>query len=116
MAFHKFKRNALPKKIILRGKEKFDFIFKNGSSLKGRNITILFVESQTEKVGFVVSKRIKGAVQRNYYKRILREIYRQNKEKFPIQKELILIAKGREKNVAILRGEILNLLKKEFNI
>lgn len=107
--------NKLPKKDILRGKAKFDFIFRHGTSINGRNVTILFVNSNSKKIGFVVSKRVKNAVHRNYFKRILREIYRLNKEKFPEQKEVLLIAKGKEKNFSILQQEIIDLLKNEFN-
>jgi len=106
----------LSKKSILRGREKFDNIFRNGKLISGKNVNIIFLDSDDTAIGFVVSKKVKNAIQRNYFKRVLREIYRLNKVHFPVKKEMILIAKGKERRLTTLQQEVLILLKLNFNI
>ena len=45
--------------------------------------TIYFKAAPDQKVGFAVSRKIKGIVKRNTAKRKLRELYRKNKGLFP---------------------------------
>ncbi|MFZ5516274.1 MAG: ribonuclease P protein component [Candidatus Zhuqueibacterota bacterium] len=116
MIVNKESNNKLSKKNILKGKEKFDAIFKFGKLISGKNINIIFLDSEVALIGFVVSRKVKNAIQRNYFKRVLREIYRLNKIHFPENKEMVLIAKGKEQSLATLQQEVLNLLKTNFNI
>lgn len=102
----------LKKKEILRGNEKFNSIFKNGDKLSGHFVSIFYLRSESRKIGFVVAKKVKTAVMRNRFKRILREIYRLNKDKFPEKLEIILYAKGTNDNFSILQKEIAQLLNK----
>ena len=102
----------LPKKEILRGRGNFDYIFKKGKSISSDHTIILYIESQEKKAGFVVSKKVKKAVQRNRFKRLLREIYRLNKFLFPDKYYYVLLAKGTSDNFHILKDEILALIKK----
>jgi len=76
---------SFPKKERLCKKKEFDLVFSN----KGKALHYSFLKAQyifikTEKpeikVAFTVpSKKHKKAVNRNYLKRIMREIYRKNK-------------------------------------
>ncbi|HNR50953.1 MAG: Ribonuclease P protein component [Deltaproteobacteria bacterium ADurb.BinA179] len=50
------------------------------------------------RIGITVSKRIGTAVKRNSVKRLLREIYRRNKEIFPPGYDVVLIARKQDKN------------------
>ena len=102
----------LPKKEILRGRGKFDYIFKEGKSISGDHTIIVYIETHEKKVGFVVSKKVKKAVQRNRFKRLLREIYRLNKFLFPDKYNYVLLAKGTSDNFNILKDEIVALIKK----
>jgi ribonuclease P protein component len=102
----------LPKTEILRGKENFDLIFKKRKTVSGNLVSIIYRNAETRKIGFVVSKKVKKAVVRNRYKRLLREIYRLNKDKFPEKGHIILIAKGVIDNFDVLKSEILELLNK----
>lgn len=50
------------------------------------------------RIGITVSKRIGTAVRRNSVKRLLREVYRRNKEIFPPGYDFVLIARKQDRN------------------
>jgi ribonuclease P protein component len=105
-------RFNLPKDEILRGRENFNQVFKRGQKFTGNNITIFYLEADSKKIGFVVSRKIRKAVVRNRYKRLLREIYRLNKEKFPEKGHIILFARGISDNFRLLQNEIIDIIAK----
>jgi len=74
------RRNRLPRSNILRGKDSFDILFKNGIRIAGEQIDLRYVTRDTPKsnvlTAFVVGKKMGNAVERNRYKRLLREAYR----------------------------------------
>jgi len=102
----------LPKDEILRGRETFDQVFERGEKLTGKNVSIFYCQAESRKIGFVVSKRVKKAVNRNRYKRLLREIYRLNKDSFPEKGHIILLARGTSDDFWLLQSEILGILNK----
>lgn len=77
------KRQTLKKKEIIRGHRSFEVILQEGKKFKGKVITVFFIETGEKKVGFLVSRRYKKAVQRNKIKRRMREVYRKTKDFFP---------------------------------
>ena len=74
-----------PKKEKLKSKTTIDLLFSEGKSVSKYPLRLVYVEnkeSNTElmKMGVSVSKKyFKKAVDRNYFKRVLRETYRLNK-------------------------------------
>lgn len=73
-----------PKNEKLKSKNTIDLLFSEGKSVSKYPLRLVFVENPTEsellKFGVSVSKRyFKKAVDRNYFKRLLRECYRLNK-------------------------------------
>jgi len=72
-----------PKTEKLKSKKTIESLFTEGKSVAQFPLRIVYVplENETEnKVGASVSKKyFKKAVDRNYYKRVLRECYRLNK-------------------------------------
>jgi len=102
----------LPKNEILRGRANFNNVFKNGEWISGKYSSVLYVESDSRKIGFVVSKNIKKAVIRNRQKRLLREIYRLNKTRFPEFFHVVLLSKGLTDDFFLLQKDILKLLDK----
>jgi len=102
----------LRKNEILRGRISFENIFKYGEWISGKYCSVLHLKSDSSKVGFVVSKIIKKAVTRNRQKRLLREIYRLNKKKFPESFHIVLLAKGLTDDFLLLEKEVLLLIKK----
>jgi ribonuclease P protein component len=74
-----------PKHEKLKSKTTIDLLFSDGNSVSKFPLRLVYVENKEEnaeiiKMGVSVSKKyFKKAVDRNYYKRILRETYRLNK-------------------------------------
>src|SRR5690606_27339003 len=69
----------------LKGKNIIDLLFSQGNSVAKYPLRLVYVpivtdDQQKIKIGVSVPKKhFKKAVDRNYYKRVLRECYRQNK-------------------------------------
>jgi ribonuclease P protein component len=74
-----------PKHEKLKSKTTIDLLFSDGNSVSKFPLRLVYVENKEEnaeliKMGVSVSKKyFKKAVDRNYYKRVLRETYRLNK-------------------------------------
>jgi ribonuclease P protein component len=74
-----------PKHEKLKSKTTIDLLFSEGNSVSKFPLRLVYVENTEEnaeliKMGVSVSKKyFKKAVDRNYYKRVLRETYRLNK-------------------------------------
>ena len=81
-AFGLSKEN-LPKSEILRSNQEFNEVLRSEKWFHCPWFTIYRKEGPERKVGFAVSKRIKGIVRRNAAKRRLRELYRRNRDHFP---------------------------------
>lgn len=75
-----------PKHEKLKSKKQIDLLFSDGKSVSKYPLRLVFVPMKLEndekiKLGVSVSKKyFKKAVDRNYYKRLLRECYRLNKK------------------------------------
>ncbi|WP_325202746.1 ribonuclease P protein component [Flavobacterium sp.] len=78
-------RNTYPKHEKLKSKTTIDLLFSEGKSVSKYPLRLVFVPTTLEneerlKMGVSVSKKyFKKAVDRNYFKRVLRETYRLNK-------------------------------------
>ena len=73
-----------PKTEKLKSKTTIDLLFSEGKSVSKYPLRLVYVENPSDdevlKFGVSVSKKyFKKAVDRNYYKRVLRECYRLNK-------------------------------------
>ncbi len=79
-------RFTYPKHEKLKSKKTIDLLFSGGKSVSKYPLRLVFVPVELEndekiKFGVSVSKKyFKKAVDRNYYKRLLRECYRLNKK------------------------------------
>ena len=74
-----------PKQEKLKSKTTIDLLFSEGNSVSKYPLRLVYVENKEPnaelmKIGVSVSKKyFKKAVDRNYFKRVLRETYRLNK-------------------------------------
>jgi len=60
----------------LKKEKDFDFVFKKGKRVFSSNLTLIYIESESLKVGYAVGKKHGSSVKRNRIKRILRESFR----------------------------------------
>lgn len=73
-----------PKSQKLKSKKTIDILFSEGKTVVKYPLRLVFIENENQeenlKIGVSVSKKyFKKAVERNYFKRVLRECYRLNK-------------------------------------
>ena len=77
---------SYPKTEKLKSKKMIDLLFTEGKSVSQYPLRLVYVKQDFEenvplKIGVSVSKKyFKNAVDRNYFKRVLRESYRLNKQ------------------------------------
>ena len=77
--------NSYPKTEKLKSKKTIDLLFSEGKSVSKYPLRLVYIaqefdENLSLKMGVSVSKKhFKNAVDRNYFKRVLRECYRLNK-------------------------------------
>lgn len=97
-------RLTFQKKERLCSKNTFSFLFENGSSLRAGAISVYYSFDVPEElvkspvtVAFAVPKRhIKNAVNRNYVKRRMREVFRHKKP------EIVEFLSSRQSNLILL--------------
>ncbi|WP_027339683.1 ribonuclease P protein component [Halonatronum saccharophilum] len=81
-----------------RLKKTYEFkrVYKYGNSTADRLIVLYVLKKKNDnmrRVGYSVSKKIGKAVVRNKVKRLLREVYRNNKDKIESGLDLVIIAR-----------------------
>lgn len=86
------KANTLKKNEILRGQKSIRSVLRNGNRVRGKYITLYFLESEKKRFAVFVRKVSGGAVQRNKIKRWIREIYRKNKSEISGIFDIIIIS------------------------
>lgn len=103
----------------MRLKKRWEFLRaqKLGRALKGANMMLLGLHSEqkTSRLGIVATKRLGNAVARNRFKRVTREVFRQNYAAVPQNLDVVVIARRRAAlalNYKQARSEMLSLLKK----
>ena len=83
------------KKEVLRKKDDFDRIYKNGRSLGERYVVIFFQRNNLgyNRTAFLASKKVGNSVQRNRAKRLMKESFRLLQEEIKIGYDFIIIAR-----------------------
>lgn len=83
---------AFPKHERITTKKEYQDIFERGARISGPFMKIHYTFGEKErKIGIIISRRIKGSIKRNRYKRILREAYRTNKEAIPSDMKIVVV-------------------------
>ena len=85
----------LSKNLRMKSNTQFNYIFKNGKTLKNSKLLIFYSQNKTKtsKFGIVVSKKIGNSVTRNKIKRLIRESIRQNINNFKNTYNYIFVAR-----------------------
>lgn len=60
----------------LKENSAFQYVYRRGKSQANKELVLLFVRQGKLRIGFSISKKLGGAVQRNHIKRLLRESIR----------------------------------------
>lgn len=88
----------------LKKNKDFQTVYKNGSSYANRNFVMYIVGNQTEKnrLGISVSKKIGNSVIRHRIKRLVKECYRLHEERFNYGFDIVIIARKSAKAINYL--------------
>jgi len=105
--------NKIYKSEHLREKKLFQILLKHKKKKNGQNFIIYFLpgKTKTSKFAVSVSKKIGNSVQRNYYKRIIREIYRTHKNLIEFPYLILFILKKPPNSFKEAEDEIVEFFK-----
>ncbi len=78
------KKEGLPRSEILKKGEVINLVLREGEWVGCRYFAIYFLKANERKVAFAASKKIRIKAKKNRAKRLMRELYRKNKEAFPV--------------------------------
>ncbi len=98
----------------LRGKE-FEEAFKNSKKYFGQYIVLFVSNYPGKKVGFVASKKVGDAVDRNRAKRVMREAFMKVETFVSPEKSYILVARNsiNRKKMQDVLNDLTRILRKE---
>ena len=97
----------------LKKEKDFNLLFNKGKRVFSSNLTMLYIDAPSLKVGFAVSKKHGGSVKRNRIKRLLRESFRSFIPEIGQNFFFVFIPKvNKEYNFADIKENMGHLLKK----
>lgn len=103
--------------IRIKSKIEFEDLIKNGEKIGNSYFVIYYKERKKRfsRFGISLSKHFGNAVKRNKYKRILREIIRNNQKKFKKTQDYIIIMKKTcdSLDYKVIENKLLALLLQE---
>ena len=77
----------------------FQRVYRQGKSVAGRHAVLYYFERNAEsgdegpRLGVSVSKKVGGAVVRNQVKRVLKEVFRENRDRIAANYDYVIIAR-----------------------
>jgi len=79
----------------LKNKREFDNVYRNGSKIVKLNLVVLYLPSDLRfnRLGVVVSGRVGKSVVRNRIKRLIKEIFRLNRQKLHNNYDIVVIGR-----------------------
>ena len=84
---------TLPRGERLRRSADFQAVFQHGSRLEGPTFVALWRPAAGRRVGFAVSRQLRGAVRRNRARRRVREAYRRVRTLMAADVEMVVVAR-----------------------
>jgi ribonuclease P protein component len=84
---------TLPRGERLRRAADFQAVFQHGNRLERPAFVALWRRAETRRVGFAVSRQLRGAAQRNRVRRRVREAYRQVRAQFAGDVAVVIVAR-----------------------
>lgn len=84
-----------PPSLRLRRRAEFQRVQSRGRRIHTPHFLIILLPrpDQGQKLGITVTKKVGTAVQRNRVKRLVREVFRRHRQRFPEGAEMVVIAK-----------------------
>lgn len=107
----------MKKKNRIKKNEDFQKVFKHGKSMANRQFVIYMLDQPEEKefrLGLSVSKKIGNAVTRNRIKRLIRQVFMEEKENLKTGTDYIVIARNpaSEMNYHEVQSSLMHLFRK----
>ena len=94
----------------------FQVVYKKGKSYANRHLIMYVLENNTEenRLGISVSKKVGNSVVRHRVTRLIRESYRLNKESIKKGYDIVIIARASAKEMGYheIESSLLHLVKK----
>lgn len=85
---------ALPRETRLRGAGEFQAVFERGKRVERPAFVALWIPTPgRQKVGFTVSRQVRGAVKRNRARRRLRAAFRQERAALPSDISVVFVGR-----------------------
>jgi len=112
------KEFSLSRRERIKKKKEMEAVFSSGKVFRGDFLMLRIHDSEESsdkpKFAFLLTKKIKGAVTRNRIKRLMREVVRQNKEKFSPGDRVVILASQQAQNKGFkeFESEFLNIIQK----
>lgn len=102
------------KKEHLRENFLINRLFKIKNKIVGNFFIIYFLKNNLDfnRIAISVSKKLGNSVERNYYRRIIREIYRKNKHLLNNNYDFLIILKNKPNNYKEATDEIISFFEK----
>ncbi len=107
----------MKRKYRIKKNKDFQVVFKKGNSFANRQFVLYILQKPEEKefrIGLSVSKKIGNAVTRNKVKRLIRQVFSEEKHRISNGKEFIIIARkpAAEMNYHEVKGSLNHLFRK----
>jgi ribonuclease P protein component len=100
-------------KYRLRSGAEFRQVYDQGRSAADGNLVVYVVGNSLEhpRLGLSVSRKVGGAVQRNRWKRLIREAFRLYRLELPMSVDLVVIPRGGEPALEQIAASLVSLAR-----
>jgi ribonuclease P protein component len=98
----------LPRRDRIQNRADFLRVQREGRRVHTLHFVIMVMPAERQRLGITVTRRAAGAVGRNRVRRLVREVFRQNRALFPLCSELVVVARtGADRlDYAAVRAEV----------
>lgn len=110
---------ALPRETRLRGAVEFQAVFERGKRVERPAFVALWIPTPgRQKVGFTVSRQVRGAVKRNRARRRLRAAFRQERAALPSDISVVFVGRPLVQSVSFdvlvqSLGDVFTMLRRQ---
>jgi ribonuclease P protein component len=99
----------------LKKNKDFLFVYKNGKSYANKHLVMYILENNTQenRIGISVSKKVGNSIVRHRLTRLIRESYRLKEEKFQAGLDIVIVARvaAKDKSFNEIQSSLLHVGK-----